>query len=296
MTEGYFNYIIHFATINQLFLSRFWGFGASLWGPVDDLSLQIGHPLWIIAIIAFLLTLKSRRTKHLPLIIGVFTIGLLSIFLTHNRSTPIWQLLPFMAYYQFPWRFLGLTVFCFSLVSGLITKNRFFATLIVILTLLLNLSYFKEDIWYPTLTDADKLTTAEIYRQSGAGVKDYWPKVGTEFPTHMAPTLPTILSGEINNQSFTKNSNSAEGKIDTITPVTINLPIVYFPDWRLTIDGKPSEIKIDPKYGQIQLSLAPGIHSYQLQFVSTPIRIVANILTIIGLLIYIIKIYREAKS
>jgi hypothetical protein len=296
MTQGYFNYIIHFATINQLFISRFWGYGASLWGPVDDLSFQIGHPLWIVAILAIIHLLKNKSAKHFHLLVSVFGVGLLSIFLTHNRSTFIWQLLPFLAYYQFPWRFLGLSVFCLSLVSGAVTKNYYLVILLVSLTIFLNIGYFKEDIWYPSLTDNDRLTTAEIYRQSGAGVKDYWPKNSTEFPTQMADPLPIVVSGEVTDQKFIKNSKQANGTITNSSDTTINLPITYFPNWVLTIDGHNSNYTVDKKYGQIQLFFPAGTHSYQLTFANTPIRTLANILSLIGLLIYIIKVYREAKS
>ncbi|MFA5894350.1 MAG: hypothetical protein WC851_01065 [Candidatus Shapirobacteria bacterium] len=294
MTQGYFNYIIHFATINQLFISRFWGYGASLWGPVDDLSLQIGIVHWVLPLIALLIAIRSSFKKT---IFTFFGIGLFATFLTHNRSTFIWQILSFMPYYQFPWRFLGLVVFCFSFISGIVTKNKFLLLIIIFLTIGLNINYFKEDIWYPTLTDGQKLTTQEIYRQSGAGLKDYWPRSTTSFPEIMAPTQANTITGQITNILFTKNSHQISGELTVDTPsANIILPVTYFPNWELSVNNQKTNYQIDPKYGQISFELPAGHYQYLLQFKNTPIRSFANILSLIGVFLYIIKLYREAKS
>lgn len=294
MTQGYFNYIIHFATLNQLFISRFWGYGASLWGPIDDLSLQIGFVHWILPFIALIFAIRSPNKKT---IFTFFSIGLFSLFLTHNRSTFIWQIFSFMPYYQFPWRFLGLAIFCFSFISGIITKNKFILAIIIALTIALNINYFKEDIWYPTLTDNEKLTTAEVYRQSGAGLKDYWPKYSNEFPTTMAPNIVNTTSGQITNTLFTKNSHQISGEFTVNTPTAnVILPVTYFPEWELFVNAQKSNYQIDPKYGQISFERPLGTYTYLLQFKNTPVRTIANILSLIGLILYIIKLYREAKS
>lgn len=294
MTQGYFNYIIHFATLNQLFISRFWGYGASLWGPVDDLSLQIGLVHWILPIGALLLAIRSPNKKT---IIAFFGVGLFSLFLTHNRSTFIWQIFSFMPYYQFPWRFLGLAVFCFSFISGVVTKNKFILAVIIIITIALNINYFKEDIWYPVLADSQKLTTQEVYRQSGAGLKDYWPKYSTEFPGTMSPNTAEATTGQVTNILFTKNSHQVAGELTVDTPTAnILLPVTYFPSWELYINDQKSSYTIDPKYGQISFELPVGKYKYLLQFKNTPIRTIANILSLIGMILYIIKLYREAKS
>src|SRR3989344_2960460 len=42
---GYFDFRAHFVAFGQFF-STFWGYGASLWGPKDDMSFQIGLVHW----------------------------------------------------------------------------------------------------------------------------------------------------------------------------------------------------------------------------------------------------------
>lgn len=300
MTQGYFNYIIHFATLSQLFISRFWGYGASLWGPKDDMSFQIGQIQWILPLIVIiiLVSVKNKnsgvKTKTIISLFGI--IGLFAVFLTHNKSTFIWQALPFMPYFQFPWRFLGIVIFCFSFISGALIfflKSKklkiIIISVILLLNVLLNINYFKEDIWFPNLTDNQKLSGEELIRQSGAGLGDYWPKYGTSFPAKFAPSEPILSGNQAKVISYSKHSNKllAEIKVN-LESTTVIFPLVYFPDWKLTINSQPAKYKLTKDLGLIEISLNQGDNKIELNFVNTPIRSISNIISLITLISLII--------
>lgn len=300
MTQEYFNYIIHFATLSQLFISRFWGYGASLWGPKDDMSFQIGQIQWILPLIlVFLLIFIKNKENNLKnkITIALFgLIGIFAIFLTHNKSTFIWQAFPFMSYFQFPWRFLGIVIFCFSFISGaliiFLTNNKTKAiavSAILTITILLNFNYFKEDIWFPNLTDNQKLSGEELIRQSGAGLKDYWPNYGTNFPTQFASSQPISSDNQTQIISYSKHSNKLSAEIKTISQSsTVIFPLVYFPDWKLTINNKPAKYKLTKDLGLIEISLNQGNNKIELNFINTPIRSIGNIISLITLISLII--------
>lgn len=301
MTQGYFSYIIHFVTLKQLFFSNFWGYGASQWGPIDGLSFQIGYLHWLIplAVIVFQF-LRKQFPKN---ILFFFLVGLFALFLTHNRSTFLWNNLRLLQFYQFPWRFLGLAVFCFSFISGNITAlipRRFllvFTFFLILTVVIINLPYFREDIWYQNLTDAQKLSPAEVVRQSGAGLKDYWTKSSALFPQEFAPLLPIAVNGQIQNIQYHKTSKSLQGQIFITSPsAVIIFPQAYFPQWKLYLNGRISNYQIDPKLGQLQISLPKGDYYYTFRFSDTPIRTIANILSVFGITLYIIKLISEKKS
>ncbi len=303
MTQGFFNYIIHFVTLKELFISNFWGYSGSMWGPLDGLSFNIGLFQFVIPTIVFFYILIQKNIKHRPLIILSYLVGIFGLFLTHNKSTFIWQLFPFMAYFQFPWRFLALSLFCFSFISGTLVnllKNKFklpVITALIIIITALNISYFREDIWYRNLTDQSKLSGSELIRQSAAGLMDYWPKYSQNFPKSFAPNYPVVVEGEVGFIKFYKNSNFSTAHYSVSTPKAIvNLPIVYFPNWQLIIDGKKSDYKIDPNLGLIQLELEQGEHGYELFFKDTPIRTFANLFSLVVLGSFIILIIREKHS
>ncbi len=116
LTTGYFDYRGHFVALRQ-FVTPFWGYGASLWGPVDDLSLQIGLVHWggvvVSLLLAFLGIFKLKKlaflkTNKLVSIVVIF-LGLeflFSLFMMHNKSQYIWDIFPILSFTQFPWRFL----------------------------------------------------------------------------------------------------------------------------------------------------------------------------------------------
>jgi len=306
MTQGYFQYIIHFATLSQLFISRFWGFGASLWGPIDDMAFSIGLIQWLLPLITIVfLTIKTFQKKTSlsrevvrnigPVGLFIF-ISLFFIFLTHNKSTFIWKALPFMAFYQFPWRFLSIAIFTLSFTAGsiilLINKKKLQILAVIIIsitTILLNFSYFKEDIWYSNLTDNQELSSNRILAQSGAGLKDYWPKYSQNFPTSFAPNSPTIIQGEADFVKYYKNSNYSEAYFSVSTPkATVNLPIVNFPNWELYLDNQKIDYQIDPELGLIQFEANKGSHHYELFFKNTKIRFVANLISLISLSLIIV--------
>lgn len=303
MTQGFFSYIIHFATLKELFISGFWGYSGSMWGPLDGLSFNIGLFQYLIPTIVFLYYLFGKNLKHRLLIISFYLIGLFGLFLTHNKSTFIWQLFPFMAYFQFPWRFLGLTIFCYSFVAGgliYFLKNKFklpFISALIIIIVAINISYFREDIWYPNLTDAQKLSGPELIRQSAAGLMDYWPKYSENFPSSFASSTPTIVDGDVVVNNFHKNSHSSSADLSVNSlKAIINFPIAYFPNWELTIDGQKSNYIIEPNLGLIQLELGQGNHQISLDFKNTPIRTFANLFSLFALGSFIILTIREKHS
>jgi hypothetical protein len=123
MFEGYYHFSVHFATLFQLFISNFWGDGASVWGPNDDMSFMIGYLHWIVPVIlifviAFLIFKNKKKLNALDfrywLILLTIFMGFGAVFMAHNKSTFIWLLFPIIQKVQFPWRFLGHSAFLFS--------------------------------------------------------------------------------------------------------------------------------------------------------------------------------------
>ncbi|MBU1200774.1 glycosyltransferase family 39 protein [Patescibacteria group bacterium] len=123
ITVGYFNYLAHFADLKQMFISRFWDYGSSLWGPDDDMAFPLGHFHWISAGIVGLLALfrfkKHKKERRLHLLIGLLlAVSLAYTFLVHSRSVWFWDNLPILYYTQFPWRLLTIPVFLMSFTAG----------------------------------------------------------------------------------------------------------------------------------------------------------------------------------
>lgn len=291
-TQGYFNYLGHFASLDQLFLSRFWGYGASLFQR-SDMSLSVGILQWLVPSIVLMAVIIFKKKKVLlsPFFFLSVFFGFFYAFMAHNQSTTVWQALPFLAFLQFPWRFVGLSVLAFALALGAVRiRSHFLLVLLVFSVMILNVGYFREDLWFPDMTDAQKLSPTQIERQNISGLKDYWPNFGTSFPTHQAPNLPLFIRGTGQIDPLSIGSDSYSYSISSRGPATVEFPVVYFPDWEVTnqTTGQTIPIKITQPLGLISASLPEGTNQVELKLKNTPVRSVANIISLVSVLVLII--------
>jgi hypothetical protein len=221
---GYFDFRAHFDTLYQIFISRFWGYGGSTWGPNDGLSLSVGQVQWILPLIILVFILVKRKILENKEFLVLLATGIFYLFLTHNQSTFIWTHIPGMAYIQFPWRFLGVATFCLALASGaiirLFEKQKIAATIVIVaVAIALNFSFFREDIWYK-VNDSFYTTGEQWDLQRDAAINDYWPLFG-----HSVPNTPSdgkyinYFPGWISSAPVENGLIPSKGAVFTDTPV-----------------------------------------------------------------------------
>ncbi|MBI3397094.1 hypothetical protein HY045_01310, partial [Candidatus Woesebacteria bacterium] len=192
-TLGYFNFRGHYVETSQLLFSRFWGYGASVFGPEDGMSLAIGQIQWVIPVLTLLLILLKRKIFENKTFVILFLLGWFLLFMTHNKSIFLWLRVDYLKYIQFPWRFLAPATFVFTLASGKIAQlfskyKKLICLIIVVITIGLNYSFFGEDIWL-NVKDSNLTGGEEWVRQRSASIADYWPKFGV-LPTEVASDNP----------------------------------------------------------------------------------------------------------
>ncbi|OGY09759.1 MAG: hypothetical protein A2782_02890 [Candidatus Blackburnbacteria bacterium RIFCSPHIGHO2_01_FULL_43_15b] len=296
-TTGYFDFRAHFATLNQLLISRFWGYGASLFGPKDDLSLSVGQVQWVLPLIALVCLLITRQKEKLKDVLVLVLIGWLALFLTHNKSTSIWESLKFMSYFQFPWRWLSIATFSFALASGAVVfvSRRFplwISATVIVIIILVNFSFFKEDMWY-NITDKDQFVGKKWEEQIASALGDYWPVFASQLPTSSAPLQPVISGSSVGNQ-LVKKSNSVAYQLSLVSPAEVQFPIVYFPGWHLFMGQKEYPVFPSGNLGLItaQLPSLDGEKEVILRFANTPARTWGNIIsmvTAVGIVLFVVK-------
>jgi len=144
----------HFVCTGQLWDSL-WGFGGSVAGCIDGLSFKIGklHILASIAAFIFMLCFRRiRKSKDGAIIFLSFLGFFISVFLTLEVSKPIWEAIPTMAFFQYPWRFLILVSFFSSLLVGSLAfslKEFSFRFYLVVLPLVFFLLFFNLKLFTP---------------------------------------------------------------------------------------------------------------------------------------------------
>lgn len=308
---GYYDYTAHFVTLNQLLISRFWGYGPSVWLEYDGMPFQSGHFHWILSLILgfwsiYHLYLNLRKNKYrlnfkfvtqstIYLVLTfLFVVGWFSSFMTHVRSTPIYQAFDFIGLVQFPWRFLTLVIFAFSFLAGsivLIVKNKYLVFLLMLALVGLNWNYFlPEKGRMGDLNDEQKFSGAAWDLQRTAGIYDYLPLTAKEAPKEPPKALVEVVDakGEIVNNSMLEVKNVSQGtnwaKFETSGPeATIRVSIFDFPGWKVYLNGQPKDHYLgqSEKWGRIWIDLPEGDNRLELKFTDTPVRNISNIISIV---------------
>lgn len=290
MFSGYYNYSVHFANLYQLFISSFWGDGPSVWGPEDKMSFMIGYLHWLIPLFLSLFLvfkfIKSRKKINiLPVLI--FLTGLFYAFMSHERSTFIWMILKPIQNVQFPWRFLNPTIFLMSLSTVFLVKlikNKVIIFSLIIAIILLNIRYF-----YPIhsgpISDSQKLSGESWRLLTTASIYDYLPKTAPTAAKAPAKefvdqVIPADTQYQLSGQK--KGSDWLFTNIDLASEADVILPVLAFPDFRLFDFGKQINYSIDSQLGRISTHLSAGNHQLYLKLYNTPVRTVANLISLIS--------------
>ena len=295
LTSGYFNYLAHFVPLSRMFLTVRWGFGASGLGQTDYLSYHIGYLQWLVPAVLVLTSLFVKPLKKFRLLIWFLALATLgSLFMMHSKSTFIWQFFKPLEFLQFPWRFLTLSVFVSSFLSGavilLIGKHKIILISLLTLAILLNANYFRPQHWYPDMTDKDKFSGKSWQLLVTSGIFDYLPLTAPFPPADPAGADLNLTQGRGAFTRLVKKSNLQRYQVDVFSHAAVaEIQTYSFPGWKAYVDGQ--EVAIDPVrdplLGRIQVDLTSGSHIVEIRFTNTPIRTFANFASFIAWVVFI---------
>jgi hypothetical protein len=308
ITSGFFDFRRNFLSLKELL---------ALPEPLDYRAINpyfpptIGAAQLLLAALA-LLGLLKERVRHLEIVAHTLFFAaafVLCLFMTLPASTPVWESVPLLPLAEFPWRWLGPAVLCGAFLAGaalhLWSKSRrewaawgMGALLLVVVLLAAPYLFPRQPfIVYPTL-EAKDIVAHEV--ESGlvamTSSGEFLPIWAVPQPTG-SPLLRDYKAGRT-PQKFDKSSlppgASAEQKyhnavsdrflIVTPQPFTARLHTLYFPGWRAYLDGEEVPLKISDPGGFIEVDLPAGSHELSLRFEDTPVRTLANVLSILSLL------------
>ncbi len=297
---GYFDYRQHFVPWQKLLLSNSWGYGSSNLGQTEALNLSTGPVSVLLGLIGVVLASASfRKAKKISiLVLAVAVLELLILFMIHQRSSFLWQLVPVLAWLQFPWRFLALSIFLLSVLSsaaiyylGRWPKLAILAGVAaIILVTALHGNFFQPKSWLE-ISDRDKFSGEPWQKQLTISIFDYLPVYAKFPPNRPAPDVPEVLEGNVKFTGYYKGSDYQTGQLVAHSPSTIRLPLFDFPGMVVTVDDQRVPIRHDECrgedycFGLITLSLSPGSHRIKAELTDTLARSVGNWLTLISFLI-----------
>ncbi|MGA2910208.1 MAG: hypothetical protein ABSE04_00195 [Candidatus Microgenomates bacterium] len=259
------------------------------YGGFPTMSFFIGFAAFVSIILGsiFLILLfrKINQENRIIFLWALITL-LISLFMMNIRSTFIWNLVPLLPYFQFPWRFLTMVVFIspiFLLGLNDIKFRVWIALGIGILTIVTTISYFhpqdyleRTDSYYlaryipvPVVLPA-YLTQDEEYLRL--------PEATEVRPTKDYPIAYTSGS-EIKN-IVAATSLASVIRTDSTKSFTLNYSKYNFPGWNATVDGKSVQLSSGAPFGQITINIPAGTHVINIFFRETILNTILDILSL----------------
>ena len=285
-----FNVVSYFPDLYQLLIPS-WGSGFSGTGLQNELSYQIGVANLLaifLSLIAIILQVKRKDKKaYYSLLFLMWFIFVL--FLMLNVSMFVWQIIPFMKYFQFPWRLLSIEILfssflagsIFSLIGNKHTKIKIsFAIFLVFFAFILGVGYIKP-AYYMYRDDKYYITRSNFID-------------GTNSPGNVFNTiyLKSIPAKEKERAIFIKgNGKIALDKVkshlytftiqaDTNSEIQANLP--YFPGWEVYVNDKKEPLKL-AQNGRFIFLVPKGKNKVEIIFKDTEVRKVSAFISLASL-------------
>lgn len=283
--SGYFHYSNHFLYIRQFFQNN-WQYGGSAWGPDDGISFFLGQGqlLGLLGLAYLSIKVLWQKAKIFTqskafFFLAFFSLAsILALFLSLQRSLPIWEQLKFLQYIQFPWRFLTVATFFIALLIGassyLIRNNyyRYTYSFLLLIVLFFNLTFFRPKEY---LDDANSLyyeDASRISSEMSEILPDYIP---AQMPSlkllkNQASALPKFwLDDQKNNDKLElmfANSFRQMLAVELKEESLVNFKVAYFPGWQAEVDGEVREIIVNQSLGNIQVLVPAGSHKVAIFF------------------------------
>ena len=235
--------------------------------------------------------LRSRKSST---IYSLFVLVFISFFL-FSFSKPIWNLLPFTSVIQFPFRLISVLIPISSflvarLLNGKTKSKKLFVSLIYILLIFVSSLTFikpKSFEFYPD----DFYST----NQDTTTVKDeYMPKWVTQKPTFTTNKVELETGSEkINLEKF--NDKQVVFNVFLTSSRNVKINVVYFPGWTARVNNIIQTIDYK-RDGIINLSLKKGNNNVVVEFKDEGVRLIADILSIIGLVSLLVFIFKKNEN
>ncbi len=300
---GKADYNLHFVCPEQLWESN-WGFGGSTPSCVDGMSFRIGKLHISLTILSLcLLPVLKRKSEKLPIVLAFFGV-LVGIFFSLHISSFIWNMIPIIAFFQYPWRFLLLISFFSSFVGGSIvlfkqvlhsekSKQLLFEVTIFLFVIagvyILYGRLFKPQYVQPKT--AEDYVSTDILRWNISRISDeYLPKNFQKplDPRDRVQDKFLVLSGKVAIQEKTNKTASLVANILSKTDSKIRILTTPFPAWQVFYNNTKLSYSATDK--GIEFVLPPSSGELKLVYVSTPFEYFGNIVSLIGITLLFIGI------
>ncbi|HEX6385402.1 MAG TPA: 6-pyruvoyl-tetrahydropterin synthase-related protein, partial [Anaerolineae bacterium] len=263
----------------------------------------LGLLLLAVALLGCLAGLRQdREWRWLTALLAAALAGY--AFFTLPLSRPLWDALPFLSAFQFPWRFLAPATLAAALLAGALFSRRLESNHTLSLAgWLASIFILSAGHWgwfYPdTCTPPADTSIAGMIAWEQASdtlgttarrellpiTVQSMPQDEGELPPWQARLDPATLPAGTQILHSSYRPLGATIELNSVSPFQARYRAFAFSGWRVTIDGELAAIAPSVPDGLITFDVPAGRHTIIVRFGETPLRLAADVLSLISLLL-----------
>ncbi len=187
--------------------------------------------------------------------------------------------------FQFPWRFLSISVFLASILGGIqiwlvpSKYKRYVVVLLVLIILFLNKDYWhvKEYMYKP-----ESFFTSVYYGTTDTG--ESAPIWSVRFMEKESSTHLEAVEGSAKITEIKRSSIFHSYLVDVDERVRMRENTLYFPGWKVYVDKREVSVQFqDPRHrGLMTFFVEKGKHPVVIEFQDTKVRRFANMISLVS--------------
>lgn len=267
-------------------------YGSWNYGQTGQFTQQLGIVQWLGLILSpGALYIFFRKKDKNYLLVGVtFLYTVLAIFMMLPVSDFLWTRLIILQNFQFPWRFLGITVFSTSLLGAFVfgfIPRKFQAAAVVILLILILL--FSKDYFVPKgyLDKPESFYTGVYNGTTDTG--ESAPVWSVRFMEKRPNAHLEVVDGNAKINETYRNSTTHRYKVNVFKDTLFKENTLYFPGWEIKANGLPLNLEFqNMNYRGVMLfHLTKGEYVLEVRYRETKLREISDYISAISILVLI---------
>ncbi len=235
---------------------------------------------------------EIKKVPYLGFVIFFGAIFIASIFLSTSLSSIFWQNVN-ASFVQFPYRILSVLIVCSSFFAAFISYILFKQIKIVAIVIISGLVIYSG---YSYLSDIKYDNNPDGYYSTNEATTtihdEYMPVWVKNHPSSRPENKVEVLSGDAQITNLRVNSSKIEFDTVVNSNSKIRVNTIYWPGWRLFVEGEEREISYDNDYGVMEFELSQYDDRVYLSFQEDLIRTLSNMVSIVAALTLIYFISR----
>lgn len=270
------------------FAGRFVNFSQFIFSPwnyggTNVLSKEVGIAGWIAVLAAPIWTKGGKRER--AILWGTIFLFFASLLIQTVWTQGVWNTVTILQKFQFPWRFLTVSVILSSTLASLLigsvrNKSRIIGSIILVTAVVSTFQMWRAKSY----TVRPETHYTGIY-DSTTDTGESSPIWSVRFMEHRAARPMEAVEGKAIVTSTKRATTVHEYLVDAKSDSRLAENTLYFPGWRVFVDGVDVQVEFqDPQYrGLMTFTVPQGEHAVRVVFGDTKLRRAATFISLLGL-------------